>query len=634
MQARSDRLLPDVHPRHCSISPTTSSRRASCRRRRCVRRDGDDPYLVVAADKGTATFSDIANAISAEYGFWLGDAFASGGSAGYDHKKMGITARGAWECVKRHFREMGIDTQKHGLHGRRHRRHVRRCVRQRHAAVAAHPAAGRLRSPPHLPRPGPDTARQLRRARAAVRAAALELGRLRPQAASRAAAASSRAAPSRSPLSARGAARCSVSTARAPRPTTSSAPSCACRSTCCGTAASAPTSRRATSATPRSATAPTMRCASTAASCAAKVVGEGGNLGLTQRGRIEYALARRPPQHRLHRQLRRRQHLRRRGQHQDPAEPAGAPRASSPRGERNRLLVRMTDEVAALVLRNNYLQGQAISTLELQAAARLPEFQHLIRSLERSGDLNRALEFLPTDEELAERRKSGVGLTRPELAILLAYSKIWLNNAPARLRRARGPVPVGGARALLPRAGARALPARHQPPPPAPRDHRHRDHQQPGQPHGPDLRAARPGGHRRRAGADRARLHRGARDLRHARGVGADRSARQPGPGEAAVRGRCSRPAACCGTRPTGCSPRAAADCRSMRRCAEFRAGVRQLRSRDRQAADRGGARALRGEPQALTPTAGCRRRWRRASPASRRSTPRSTSWRSRPRTA
>src|SRR5438132_11842666 len=79
---------------------------------RLVRHDGDDPYLVVAADKGTATFSDIANAISAEYGFWLSDAFASGGSAGYDHKKMGITARGGWECVKRHFRELGIDTQK------------------------------------------------------------------------------------------------------------------------------------------------------------------------------------------------------------------------------------------------------------------------------------------------------------------------------------------------------------------------------------------------------------------------------------------------------------------------------------------------------------------------------------------
>ena len=76
-----------------------------------VRYDGDDPYLVVAADKGTATFSDIANGVSAEYGFWLGDAFASGGSAGYDHKAMGITARGAWESVKRHFRELGHDTQ-------------------------------------------------------------------------------------------------------------------------------------------------------------------------------------------------------------------------------------------------------------------------------------------------------------------------------------------------------------------------------------------------------------------------------------------------------------------------------------------------------------------------------------------
>ncbi|MBF6209405.1 NAD-glutamate dehydrogenase, partial [Streptomyces gardneri] len=76
-----------------------------------VRRDGDDTYLVVAADKGTASFSDIANDVAQSYGFWLGDAFASGGSAGYDHKAMGITAKGAWESVKRHFREMELDTQ-------------------------------------------------------------------------------------------------------------------------------------------------------------------------------------------------------------------------------------------------------------------------------------------------------------------------------------------------------------------------------------------------------------------------------------------------------------------------------------------------------------------------------------------
>ena len=95
----------------CSTSPTTASRARSCRPRGVVRHDGDDPYLVVAADKGTATFSDIANGVAQSYGFWLDDAFASGGSAGYDHKAMGITARGAWESVKRHFREMGVDTQ-------------------------------------------------------------------------------------------------------------------------------------------------------------------------------------------------------------------------------------------------------------------------------------------------------------------------------------------------------------------------------------------------------------------------------------------------------------------------------------------------------------------------------------------
>ena len=115
------------------------------------------------------------------YGFWLGDAFASGGSAGYDHKKMGITARGAWESVKRHFRELGRDTQTAGLHRGRRRRHVRRRVRQRDAALRAHPAGGRLRPPAHLPRPGPGRGRVVRRAAAAVRPAPLVLGRLRPE---------------------------------------------------------------------------------------------------------------------------------------------------------------------------------------------------------------------------------------------------------------------------------------------------------------------------------------------------------------------------------------------------------------------------------------------------------------------
>ena len=103
---------------------------------RVVRYDGDDPYLVVAADKGTATFSDTANRVAGEYGFWLGDAFASGGSSGYDHKEMGITAAGAWESVKRHFRELGPQRGLRAVHGRRRRRHVGRCVRQRDAALA------------------------------------------------------------------------------------------------------------------------------------------------------------------------------------------------------------------------------------------------------------------------------------------------------------------------------------------------------------------------------------------------------------------------------------------------------------------------------------------------------------------
>ena len=104
---------------------------------RVVRHDGDDTYLVVAADKGTATFSDLANSVALERGFWLGDAFASGGSVGYDHKAMGITARGAWESVTRHFRELDIDVAEAGLHRRRRRRHVRRRLRQRDAAVAS-----------------------------------------------------------------------------------------------------------------------------------------------------------------------------------------------------------------------------------------------------------------------------------------------------------------------------------------------------------------------------------------------------------------------------------------------------------------------------------------------------------------
>jgi glutamate dehydrogenase len=393
--------------------------------RAVVRRDGDDPYLVVAADKGTATFSDIANAISAEYGFWLGDAFASGGSAGYDHKKMGITARGAWECVKRHFREMGIDTQKTDFsvsgigdmsgdvfgNGMLLSRHIRLQAAFDHRHIFLDPdpdpalAFAERQRLFALPRSSWDDYDRKKLSRGGgVFPRTLKSITLPTEARTLLGLESANAAPNeiiRAILT---------------------LPVDLLWNGGIGTYVKASDESNAEVG---DRTNDGVRI--NGQELLARVVGEGGNLGLTQRGRIEYALAR----GRLN---------------TDFIDNSAGVNTSDvevnikillnplvaedklTRADRNRLLVRMTNEVAALVLRNNYLQGQAISTLEVQSAARLQEYQHLIRSLERSGDLNRALEFLPSDDELTERRKNGVGLTRPELAILLAYSKIWLNN--------------------------------------------------------------------------------------------------------------------------------------------------------------------------------------------------------------
>ena len=390
-----------------------------------VRRDGDDAYLVVAADKGTATFSDTANAISLDYGFWLGDAFASGGSAGYDHKKMAITARGAWECVKRHFREIGVDIQKTDFtvagvgdmsgdvfgNGMLLSRHIRLQVAFDHRHIFIDPS--------------PDAAVSF-----AERARLFDLPR------------SSWDDYDRKKISKGGGVF--------PRTAKSIALSPEARAIL-GIEANAATPTEIIKATLKMpvdllwnggiGTYVKSRLESNAEvgdrandavringmELKAKVVGEGGNLGFSQRGRVEYALA----GGRLN---------------TDFIDNSAGVNTSDvevnikillnplvqadklTRGDRNKLLVRMTNEVAALVLRNNYLQGQAISVLELHAGPRLAEYQHLIRSLERSGDLSRTLEFLPSDDELAERRKNGTSLTRPELAILLAYSKIWLNS--------------------------------------------------------------------------------------------------------------------------------------------------------------------------------------------------------------
>jgi glutamate dehydrogenase len=392
---------------------------------RVVRRDADDAYMVVAADKGTATFSDIANALSMEYGYWLGDACASGGSAGYDHKKMAITARGAWECVKRHFRELGTDIQKEDFtvigigdmsgdvfgNGMLLSRHIRLLAAFDHRHIFLDPGADPTASFAErqrlfeLPRSSWDDydRKQIGRGGGVFPRSAKSI-QLSPEAAALLGIAATSATPN----------EIIRAILRLPADLLWN-----------GGIGTYVKSSEESNAEVGDRTNDALRI--NGAELRAKVVGEGGNLGLSQRGRIEYAAA----GGRLN---------------TDFIDNSAGVNTSDvevnikillnplvqagklTRGERNKLLARMTNEVASLVLRNNYLQSQAISTLELQARARLPEYQHLIRTLERSGELNRALEFLPTDEELSDRRKRGAGLTRPELSILLAYSKIWLTN--------------------------------------------------------------------------------------------------------------------------------------------------------------------------------------------------------------
>ncbi|MBS0418494.1 MAG: NAD-glutamate dehydrogenase [Proteobacteria bacterium] len=392
---------------------------------RVVRRDTDDAYMVVAADKGTASFSDIANAISIEYGYWLGDACASGGSAGYDHKKMAITARGAWECVKRHFREMGVDTQKEDFtvvgvgdmsgdvfgNGMLLSRHIRLLAAFDHRHIFLDPSAVAASSFEererlfNLPRSSWDDYDRKKISKGGgVFARTSKSITLSPEASSMLGIAASSATPN----------EIMRAILKMPADLLWN-----------GGIGTYVKSSEESNAEVGDRTNDAVRI--NGIELRAKVVGEGGNLGLTQRGRVEYALG----GGRLN---------------TDFIDNSAGVNTSDvevnikillnplmqagklTRTDRNKLLARMTNEVAGLVLRNNYLQSQAISTLELQARARLPEYQHLIRTLERSGDLNRALEFLPADDELADRRKRGLGLSRPELSILLAYSKIWLTN--------------------------------------------------------------------------------------------------------------------------------------------------------------------------------------------------------------
>ena len=390
-----------------------------------VRHDGDDAYLVVAADKGTAKFSDVANAISGEYGFWLGDAFASGGSAGYDHKEMGITARGGWESVRRHFRELGLDTQSQDFtvagvgdmsgdvfgNAMLLSPHIRLLAAfdHRHIFIDPSPDAGASFAERQrmfaLPRSSwEDYDARLISKGGGVHSRQQKSVPLSPEARDLLGIEASAAAPNdvirailRLPVDLlwNGGIGTYVKSAGETH---------------------AEIGDRANDAVRVNGA--DLRC---------RVVGEGGNLGFSQRGRVEYALA----GGRINTDFIDNSA----GVNCSDVEvnlkillnPLMA-RGGLRRKERDRLLESMTGEVAGLVLRNNYLQCLAISALHETASERIFELGHVLRSLERAGTLDRALESLPTDDEILERHRKGQRLTRPELAMLLSYSKIWLSG--------------------------------------------------------------------------------------------------------------------------------------------------------------------------------------------------------------
>ena len=405
---------------------------------RVVRHDGDDPYLVVAADKGTATFSDIANDISNEYGFWLGDAFASGGSAGYDHKDMGITARGAWESVKRHFRELGTDIQSEDFtvvgigdmagdvfgNGMLLSEHIRLLGAFNHLHIFIDPDAEAASSFAErkrlfeLPRSSwSDYAPELISAGGGVFSRSLKSIAITPQ--MRTAFKLDKEVDSLTPTALINAML--------------KAPVDLLWNGGIGTYAKASSERHAEVGDRAN---DNLRVNGSELRC--RVVGEGGNLGFTQLARIEYAFTG--------------------GQICTDAidNSAGVDcsdhevnikilvdgivrNGDLTHKQRNTLLSEMTDEIGHLVLRDNYLQTQALSMAHSQAASMFDVHARLIRHMERNGELERAIEYLPAEDEILERRNQSGGLTLPELSVLIAYVKIGLFKELLEADLARDP---------------------------------------------------------------------------------------------------------------------------------------------------------------------------------------------------
>lgn len=388
-----------------------------------VRHDADDPYLVVAADKGTATFSDIANKISAEYHFWLGDAFASGGSAGYDHKKMGITARGAWVSVMRHFRETHLDTQSQdftaiGIGDMAGDVFGNGLLRSKHTRLVA--AFNHL----HIfLDPNPDA-----KASFAERKRLFKLPRSTWEDYDKGLISQGGGVFSRRQksiaISSEVAQLLDIKDSHLPPneliKAILRAPVDLLWNGGIGTYVKASSEHHNEVGDKAN---DSLRVNGCELRC--KVVGEGGNLGFTQLGRIEYAL-----------------HGGR--INTDAIDNSGGVNCSDQEvnikillnqivhkadmtgKQRDHLLLEMTERVATRVLHNNYLQTQALSIAESVAPQMLDVHTRFMKELEKAGRLDRALEFLPDDETLSARRANGQGLTRPELSVLLAYSKIAL----------------------------------------------------------------------------------------------------------------------------------------------------------------------------------------------------------------
>lgn len=390
-----------------------------------VRYDEDDPYLVVAADKGTATFSDIANGVSAEYGFWLGDAFASGGSAGYDHKAMGITARGAWISVQRHFREMDIDIQKSPF----------TCIGIGDMSGDVFGNGMLLSNQTLLVAafnhqhifldPTPDAKLSFKERKRLYNKSRSSWADYKPELISKGGGVFDRKAKS-------------VAISREMRAIlgtelTSATPDELIRLLLkapvdllwnggIGTYVKAETESNDDVG---DRTNDSLRV--NGGEVRAKVVGEGGNLGFTQRGRIEYAQSGGrintdaidnsagvdTSDHEVNIKI----------------ALAGAESAGRlSRSARDTFLAAMTEDVATLVLRDNLLQTQALTIAHTQGYELLDPQVRLMRRLERKGMLDRKVEFLPTDKQIATMRAEKRGFSRPELAVLLAYAKIALYN--------------------------------------------------------------------------------------------------------------------------------------------------------------------------------------------------------------